>query len=418
VDDVEDVLKGRSASSLRPALAALLLLLVAPPVAAGRTKSVEAIQAQTEISEKHLLDVGIEIFDPGVPKDVDETVLEKQGIFPDVRKSEARFIPYHLAHTLGSTGNWGAVRVIPVGLANVDVIVSGEILESNGKSLVVKITARDARGEVWFSRKLKGEANPLAYHNEELQISDPYQNLYNRIANDLLAERRNLSPDEITELRRISNLRFAADLAPYAFDDYLETDKKGRYTIERLPAEDDRVMNRVNRIRERDFMFVDTLNEYYADFYKRMDQAYFDWRAYSYEEQVALMQLRREARMKKIIGGVLLAGAIFVDPASSAQRVMRDAAAAGGIMAIKSGMDKGKEAKIHVEALKELAASFDAEIAPLLVDVEGQTLRLSGSAEAQYTAWRELLREIFANDTGMPPDPDTGTQLTAGSAED
>jgi hypothetical protein len=411
-------MKRRSASSFRPALAALLLLLVVPQAAAGKTKSVEAIQAQTELSEEQLLDVGIEIFDPGVPEDVDETVLEKQGIFPDVRNSEGKFIPYHLARTLSSTGNWGAVRVIPAGLVNVDVIISGEILESNGKSLVVKITVRDARGELWFSRKLKAEANPLAYHNEELQISDPYQTLYNRIANDLLAERQNLTAEEITELRRISNLIFAADLAPYAFDDYLETDKKGRYTIERLPADDDPFMIRVNSIRERDFMFVDTLNEYYADFYKRMDQPYFDWRSYSYEEQVALMQLRREARMKKIIGGVLMAGAIFVDPASTAQRVMRDAAAAGGIMAIKSGMEKGKEAKIHVEALKELAASFDAEIAPLLVDVEGQTLRLGGSAEAQYTAWRELLREIFANDTGLPVDSDTGTQLTAGSAED
>ena len=148
--------------------------------------------------------------------------------------SEGKFIPYHLARTLSSTGNWGAVRVIPAGLVNVDVIISGEILESNGKSLVVKITVRDARGELWFSRKLKAEANPLAYHNEELQISDPYQTLYNRIANDLLAERQNLTAEEITELRRISNLIFAADLAPYAFDDYLETDKKGRYTIERV----------------------------------------------------------------------------------------------------------------------------------------------------------------------------------------
>jgi hypothetical protein len=409
----------RTQISLRAVLTVLTLLVAANPVAAGRLKPpVEAIQAQYEIAEQDLLDVGIGIFDSGIPEETDEAVLEKQGIFPDVRKSEARFIPYHLARTLGATGNWGAVRVIPAGVNNVDVIVSGEILLSNGKTLIVKVAARDASGRTWFSRKFKAEANPLAYHNEELQIRDPYQGLYNQIANDLLAEREDLTSEKIAQLRRISMLKFAADLAPYAFDEYLSTDKKGRYTIERLPADDDPILNRVDRIRERDYMFVDTLNEYYADFYKRMDQPYFDWRAYSYEEQVALMQLRREARMKKIIGGVLMAGAIFVDPSSTAQRVMRDAAAAGGVMAIKSGLEKGKEAKIHVEALKELAASFDAEIAPLLVDVEGQTLRLSGSAEAQYTAWRELLREIFANETGLPLDPDTGSQLTAGPAED
>ena len=56
-------------------------------------------------------------------------------------------------------------------------------------------------------------------------------------------------------------------------------------------------------------------------------------------------------------------------------------------------------------------------MAPILVDVEGHTLRLAGSAEAQYQNWRELLREMFIADTGLPVDPNTGATLPAGTME-
>jgi hypothetical protein len=57
------------------------------------------------------------------------------------------------------------------------------------------------------------------------------------------------------------------------------------------------------------------------------------------------------------------------------------------------------------EALRELAGSFDSEVAPILIDVEGEVLRLTGSVETQYTTWRQLLRQIFAAETGLPLDP-------------
>ena len=69
---------------------------------------------------------------------------------------------------------------------------------------------------------------------------------------------------------------------------------------------------------------------------------------------------------------------------------------------------------MHYEAIQELAASFDAEMQPLLVEVQGETLRLTGSAEAQYAAWRKLLRRIFEEETGLPVDPDTPVERSPG----
>lgn len=59
---------------------------------------------------------------------------------------------------------------------------------------------------------------------------------------------------------------------------------------------------------------------------------------------------------------------------------------------------------MHVEAIRELAESFNAEIEPSVVEVEGRTLRLQGSAETQYEEWRQLLREIYAEETGFGSD--------------
>ena len=68
-----------------------------------------------------------------------------------------------------------------------------------------------------------------------------------------------------------------------------------------------------------------------------------------------------------------------------------------------SGYRKGEEAKIHTESLKEISGSFQTEAAPLVVDVEGRTLRLTGTAEEQYAEWRRLLHELYKEETGLVP---------------
>jgi hypothetical protein len=384
---------------------AVLCAICAAPVEGA--KAVEIEIADREVPDDRLLDVGIQVLEPGLPEE-DQDGLEERGIYAGVRKAEARFIAYHLKNTLESTGLWGAVRVVPSGIRGGEVTVSGEILASNGKMLAVSIRVVDARGQVWHERKYRRKVDPSAYAEGTLEREDGYQDLYDRIANDLIDAKRRLDPQELRELREINWLRFASDLVPAAYADYLSTDRKGRYRIERLPAVDDPMLQRVARVRERDYLFVDTLNEYYADLYARMAAPYDDWRSNSYDEQLRLEEIRREARLKKIFGGILLMGAAFADAGSSASRAARDAAAIGGAVVLKDGIDQGKEAKIHREALREMAASFDAEIEPVVVEVEGQTLRLEGSAEAQFAEWRRLLSEIFGKETGLPVGSDDG----------
>jgi len=401
----------RSRHALLACLAALLLAAALPATAAIETA--HAIQAQTEIPEEQLLDVGIEVFDPGLPEETVPTFKQQEkGVFTEVRNSEARYIPFHLKDTLQATGHWGAVRVVPAGMSNVELTVKGQIIKSNGKNLVLTVQAVDATSKVWFDKRYKGEADIEAYLPDQLEIADPFQALYNTIANDLLAARSKLKPGAIETIREVAGLKFASDLAPDAFADYLETNRKGRHKIERLPAAGDPMVARIAEIRERDYMFVDTLNEHYAQFCTRMDRPYDDWRAFSYEEQVALQELRRAARMRKILGALAIFGAVIAPVDTGIEAAARDAAIIGGTMAIQSGIAKGKEAKMHAQALRELGVSFEAEVAPMVIEVKGQTLRLAGSAETQYASWRELLTEIYAEELGLPVDPNTGGEIT------
>ncbi len=175
------------------------------------------------------------------------------------------------------------------------------------------------------------------------------------------------------------------------------------------------MMLRLAEIRERDFMFVDTLNEHYANFHAKMAEPYASWRAFSYEEQLALDKMNKTVWIERILGGAAMVGGVIASQRGGAVgRGGGQVAILGGMAAISDSMQKAGEAEMHREALRELAASFDSEVAPVLIDVEGEVLRLTGSVETQYESWRQLLRQIFAAEVGIPLDPNAAEAEATG----
>jgi len=365
---------------------------------------VEAIQAQGEVPEERLLDVGIEIFGPGVDEG-DRAKLARSGLSPELRRSEARFIAFHLKKTLESTGNWGAVRVVPGPGEGLELTVSGQIVESNGKRLALDVEAKDALGQSWLDKRYRAEANPSAYTVETTPRREAFQDLYNRIANDLLQARDDREVRDLVALRRVATLRFAAQLAPEAFAPYLRASNSGRFTLARFPAEGDPMMVRIVSIQDRDLMFVDTLNDHYLTFYEQMSGPYASWRQYSHEEVEALDKIKKDSLVKKLGGAAAVLAGMFMPNDSQGGNMASGVLMLGGMTALQKGFQEAKEAGVHTAALKELAHSFDGDVAPLLVEVEGEQRKLTGSAEVQFTAWREFLRQVLAVETGMPGDP-------------
>ena len=370
----------------------------------------QAVQATDEVASERLLDVGIRVFDAGIPKEVEENpdLADEKRVYPDIRRAEARYLPSQLRDTLAGTAQWGAVRVVPDLVDSTDLIVTGKILESNGAELKLAIHAQDSTGRVWLDGDYEGQADTRSYKEGGNLGRDPFENVYVNIANDLLEARRKLSSEQLAEVQRVSELRFASEFAPAAFGSYLVKDEKtGLYRAARLPAANDPVLNRVEAIRERDDSMVDAVSDGYASFTEKMDEPYSNWRRYSYDEITAEERLKAQARTRMALGALAVAAAVLVPDScgsSNCARVVdaaRYGAAAGGVMAVMSGMKKREESKIHTDALKELSNSFEAEAAPLVVDVEGRTLRLTGTADQQYAEWRRLLHELYVDETGF-----------------
>ena len=400
-------------------LVAALTLAALLGCATGPVKQVveptDAIRVDRALPEAALLDVGIQVFETAA---ITAAEAREQSTDPKILEAEARFIPFHLKKTLQETGQWGAVRVVPARAEEVDVSVSGKLIESNGERLRVEIKVVDATGRVWFHNQYVAEATEKSYEAlDKKQDRDPYQDLYNRVANDMLAYRQLLNANDVSAIRQVAQIKFARSVVPYAFDSYLVQDRDGILRVSRLPAENDPMFERVNRIRDREYMFVDTVNIYYGNLYDDMRQPYGQWRRSYLQELNKKRELERQAWERRVLGAAAIIGAAVIggNSNSGGSAAARNVLIIGGYEIIRSSGQLASDARVHEAALKELGVSFKGDVAPVLDEVEGRTLKLSGSVDAQYAQWRRTLEELFAAETGLspvaaPPPPGTSPE--------
>ena len=370
-----------------------------------KSTSVPVLDApETPVPDAELLDVGVVILDPGI-----SSVEDEEQVYPEVRRAEATFMATELADVLTEQGGWGAVRVVPDERQFSDLLVRGTILQSDGEALELKIRVSDARGTVWLDKRYTGITSRYAYEQGTRTKQDPFLSVYRMIANDMLAAFQRLPADERTTIRRVAEMRFARDFASGAFADYLNEDPSGQVTLRRLPSEEDPMLARVRGLRQRHYVFVDTLQGHYTGFSDDMYTPYQEWRKASYEETVALRELENEAKREMIAGGAaILAGIVAQSSGSSMTRSAGAIGVVGGGALLKRGLEKRAESNIHSLALEELGQSLDAEITPRVIELEDRTVRLTGNVEDQYDQWRELLADIYAAELAAlePPQPE------------
>ena len=369
------------------------------------------VVAEAPPDESMLLDVGVVEFQAGLDDDNDP---DQTGVFGEIRDAEVRYLAYHLKTTLQGTGHWGAVRVIPSRNAFTDITISGEISKSDGEFIELEITVYDSAGNRWYREKYETQTGISSYAENRDKRKDPYQKVFNDIANDLQAYVQTLPPKTVSDIRKVTELKFFADMSPSAYGEHLNFDDDGVASIVRLPAENDPSVARLRQIRERDRLVVDTLNEHYANFYYGIAIPYHSWRKTAREESVNYRQVKRSAMMQTLIGAVVLASSLAYEANSSSysnrqmQRGLQNIGIAQGLDTMVTGITRRKEAAMHREAIKELSESFGAEAAPMVVTVEGETRRLTGTAAAQYESWRRLLKQIYEAETGFVDNADDG----------
>ncbi len=373
-------------------------------------------QLAWDVPEELLLDVGIAVFDANVPDEYDEQI--SLNIQPEVRRAEGNYMAFFFKNLLQSTGNWGAVRVVPRPTHAVDVTVTATIEHSDGESLKLRARAVDARGQEWFERDYRALASSYAYEDTVPRDIDPFQTAYRTLADDLLAHLKTLSPEDIRAIRTTAELQFARDFAPDAFAEYVGATRRGQVTIERLPAENDPMLGRVRQIREREYLFIDTLDEHYATFSASMFAPYQNWRHATYDEAIAYKRAKQQARARIMAGSAAVIGGIAAQTQADdiVTRYGGLVSIIGGAGILKTAIDKLAQAKVHAEVLQELGISAEAEIVPHTIELENQTLRLQGTVDEQYEELRRILKKVYLEELGLALGSDPA-ETAAGSVE-
>lgn len=341
-----------------------------PPVVEQQPETVDLIKAR--VPQNPALNISIIVFDKGLSGD---QLNIGAKVFRPLRTAEADYLPFALRETLVESGHWGAVRVVPEVDPTAEVLVAAEILSSNGVELKLHMRATDSTGRIWLDKEYSDWSTDHAYEFDEKNLVEPFQDLFNKVANDMYRVHANLSEFELSHIFDSATLRYAFALSPQAFGEYLTATDDGVMQVSALPARDDAMYARVNIIRESEYAFIDRVDEQFENFYKKMRLTYAYWRRYSYE----LIEYDKK-----------------IEQSGSAAKRSRE----GNLAAMENIYKTYKESKMNEDSLREMAASFDNEISPTVTELEGTVIRLKGSLQAQYKEWRRLLREIYAAERG------------------
>ena len=226
----------------------------------------------------------------------------------------------------------------------------------------------------------------------------------------MLAYLEQLSAFEVGLIRSTAEMKFAREFAPDAFADYVQH-QDATFVVRRLPAEGDPMLTRVRKVREREYLFIDTLDDYYDGFQRSMLPHYQEWRRASYNLAIEYQQARAAARARAIAGTAAIVGGVAAAYASENSTVDRAGYVSiiGGAFTLSSAVAKLNEAAIFSEQLQELGMSAEAEITPHTLELENQTVRLQGTVDKQYDELRNILRRTYFEDLGEAVPETTGT---------
>jgi hypothetical protein len=343
--------------------------------AAGQSQSERGVAPNAEGRTISELNVSITVFEPGVPADLLEQ--RRLQVLPNIREVEAILLPFMLRQTLVEADEWGAVRVLPAPDYAAELLLSGEIVRSDGNALELRIRAIDAGGFEWLDKVyVSAAATGIGQNGAPVDLYG-YQALFESIAEDLRVARALLDDKALSNIIDISFLRYAHELAPSVFSGYLRNGPDGTFAIQRLPAKDDPMSERIERVREVEYQLIDTVDEKFQELHAEIGSIYDLW--LDYRRQVARFESNEAQRVQTY--------------ASNAPR--------GSYEAIRSLYDNYRLARMQEQRRDDRAQAFSNEVGPTVERIEARVAELENWLVQQYEEWRRILTEMFARETGL-----------------
>lgn len=332
-------------------------------------------------ADAEFLDISIQVFTHREPAPVTtpppQNTPQTAEVKPvaAVRDAETRYLPMYLRYRLEQSMAFGAVRVLPVLDNGAELRISGEIVRSDGEVLELAIKGQDSSGRVWLDQTYAGTAVVSETLSDDVLAEDPFAAVFGNIVRDLQNTAMQLTERERTDIKTTALLRYGFGLVPSAFSSYLEESADGVVTLKRLPASDDPILRRIVTIREREYIFIDVVDQEYRQFYEDVKPVYDLWRQFQREQTDSTAA--RTARE--------------LSDESDFRR--------GSYRALQESYNNYRWAKLQELYVDELGEGFTNEVEPTELELNDSLFRLTGTLEQQYREWRGILAELFTLET-------------------
>lgn len=353
------------------------------------------------------LNVAIPVFDPGLPTDrygnIDDEAMVEEDIWPQVRRLEANRFAVNTRNALSETKVFGAVNVTPNANVSADVYVLGKINYSDTETVQIGVRVMDASNQIWGEKEFEYRVGEGFYRDALRSGENPYGPVFNSIAGYVYELLMRQSEQEKKTIQAISDMRYAAMYSPEVFGDYLGESNsflsnQTTVTLTGAPAETDPMYQRVNVIKSKDEQFIDSLQDSYDTFYATTHSVYRTYQRETLPVAIDIRRKKEERTTAQISAGLLGAAAILLskNSGSSAGQVAGAVAGLGAAYNLNEAIKTNRELGTQRALLDEMGQNLDIKVTPQVVELNEQSIELTGTAGEQYAQLRQKLKEIYA----------------------
>lgn len=384
-------------------------LLVGPsPIAQSPGKQTNAAEL---LNARIFLDVAIPTFDPGFPTDdfgnIDGDKLEDEGIWPELRRTEAKIFASEMKGAMDNEKVFGSVSVVPDASTPSDLFVLGKINYSDSEVVNITLTVLDSSGEILGMKDFEHTVSKGFMRDQRNKDKNPYEPVFQQASQYVVELLSELSLEDKQYIKNMSLMRYARYYSPENYDQYISTELKSKrgqkyykFELQNLPDQSDPMLKRIEDLRAQELLFVDKLQDNYDVFEAKTKDAYGNWQAETLPQIIAAREAEQERNAKALlgVGAMIMAVVLAKNSKSSLGGAGSVLAGVGSVLAISDAFKNNARMKVHSAVIEEQGRAMDLSVSPTVIEFENQVIELKGTAQEQYLQWKTHLRKVFAEE--------------------
>ena len=214
----------------------------------------------------------------------------------------------------------------------------------------------------------------------------------------------------LAKIKQMTEVRYAHQLNEAKFNEALIIRKNKRkgdsYSLGLIPAENDPLFIASKNTRTKDLSFRQDIQTHYEAFYTDVSD---DYKVYQ-EAAFTYAKKKREAEERaagQALAGILLAAAAVYaasesDPYSyGAADTTAILAGVGSVALFSEYAKSSSEGEAALASLSQNAQSLESQVAPTVIEFEGETLKFEGSISEQFTQWQDYLNDYYISQSKL-----------------